>query len=228
MTYQTIRPSSLPYRADSLWSALSGDAPNPLAPTFGGDGSWSDDDDATYVSTYARPGTASTVIAVDFDPIPRLNIDSSFGVMARLALLAPTGDYTYSSAVGLTGVHLLSPVGSSDLGNAPRFDEIAPTTAPIPTATTYASGDDWYTLFDGETIRDSGFTAAFLIQNAVFDAETEIWRVFELGFRFDIVSVGLAPPCHIYPRDDDQGVGTAAIWPPPSSQQATGQPGGYY
>lgn len=34
----------------------------------------------------------------------------------------------------------------------------------------------------------------------------------------------VAPPCHLYPRDDDQGVGSGAIWPPPSS----GRPGGYY
>jgi hypothetical protein len=38
----------------------------------------------------------------------------------------------------------------------------------------------------------------------------------------------VAPPCHLYPRDDDLGVGTSAIWPPGSSQQASGQPGGYY
>jgi hypothetical protein len=35
---------------------------------------------------------------------------------------------------------------------------------------------------------------------------------------------GLTPPCQLYPRDDDQGVGNAAIWPPPSS----GRPGSYY
>lgn len=33
-----------------------------------------------------------------------------------------------------------------------------------------------------------------------------------------------APPCHLYPRDDSLGVGSGAIWPPPSS----GRPGGYY
>lgn len=44
--------------------------------------------------------------------------------------------------------------------------------------------------------------------------------------RFDLVLLtrAVAPPCHLYPRDDDQGVGTGAIWPPPSS----GRPGSYY
>lgn len=39
---------------------------------------------------------------------------------------------------------------------------------------------------------------------------------------------GPPPPCHLYPRDDDLGVGTAAIWPPASSQQASDLPGAYY
>lgn len=36
--------------------------------------------------------------------------------------------------------------------------------------------------------------------------------------------LSLAPPCQLYPRDDDQGAGNAAIWPPPSSSR----PGSYY
>lgn len=40
-------------------------------------------------------------------------------------------------------------------------------------------------------------------------------------------SILLAPPCQLYPRNDHQGAGSGAIWPPPSSQQA-GRPGGYY
>lgn len=44
----------------------------------------------------------------------------------------------------------------------------------------------------------------------------EAWLELTLG--------GEAPPCHLYPRDDNQGVGTAAIWPPPSS----GGPASYY
>jgi hypothetical protein len=48
-------------------------------------------------------------------------------------------------------------------------------------------------------------------------------RVHEFGL---VVSTKptVAPPCQIYPRDDGQGAGGAAIWPPPSS----GRPGSYY
>jgi hypothetical protein len=51
-------------------------------------------------------------------------------------------------------------------------------------------------------------------------------HVAYLAIRLTICPVPstVAPPCQIYPRDDGQGAGGGAIWPPPSS----GRPGSYY
>lgn len=48
--------------------------------------------------------------------------------------------------------------------------------------------------------------------------------IYEFQLLVACDAAGLTPPCHLYPRDDDQGVGTSAIWPPASS----GGPGSYY
>lgn len=74
-------------------------------------------------------------------------------------------------------------------------------------AATYLTGSDVY-LHAGNS---AGADAAM----SIYDVWLEV---------FYTPAPTVAPPCHLYPRDDDQGVGTGAIWPPPSS----GRPGSYY
>lgn len=46
---------------------------------------------------------------------------------------------------------------------------------------------------------------------------------------FGVTGIILAPPCRLHPREDQLGVGSGRIWPPPKSQQASPRrAGGYY
>lgn len=46
---------------------------------------------------------------------------------------------------------------------------------------------------------------------------------------FGVVPFTIAPPCRLYPREDQLGVGSGRIWPPPKSQQFSNRrAGGYY
>jgi len=46
---------------------------------------------------------------------------------------------------------------------------------------------------------------------------------------FGVLPLGAAPPCRLYPREDQLGVGSGRIWPPPKSHQySPRRAGGYY
>lgn len=46
---------------------------------------------------------------------------------------------------------------------------------------------------------------------------------------FGVLPFTVAPPCRLYPRDDQLGVGSGRVWPPPKSHQASSRrAGGYY
>jgi hypothetical protein len=75
-------------------------------------------------------------------------------------------------------------------------------------------------------LRDQGL-AIRVSSNGSASSDTADWellmRVREMRIALAALSTQ-APPCQVYPRDDDQGAGVAAVWPPPSS----GLPGSYY
>jgi hypothetical protein len=104
--------------------------------------------------------------------------------------------------------------------------------SPAPASLTEPDSAWCWLEFESPDLTDALTGGDLRLEIAMLAASTTIdlplLDIFEVRMLVVGTSVVLAPPCHIYPRDDDQGVGTAAIWPPPSSQQATGQPGGYY
>lgn len=205
MTYQLFRPSSLPYRADALWPQLSGFS-DPVAPTFVGGGSWSDDDDGSYVSAYGADGQRTTVLAADFDPIPNLTSGLAYGVTIRVALMMAQADLD-SHNQGMVIAKLLTR-GGADMGDSGfRFEDFTPIDTRFTTPATYSTGSGWYNVFDGmfAEITTNGFTMAFLIQNAGGTELSEIWRVFEFGLLFDVSTpgptTGPAPLCRKFPLD---------------------------
>lgn len=221
MAYQTFRPSSLPYRADALWPQLTSFS-DPVTPTFGGDGSWSDGDDATYVSSFGASGQRTTVLAVDFAPIPDLTYDPvgwggalPYGVTARLALMMAQADLDNNNR-GNVIAKLLTRSGA-DMGDSGfRFEEFAPATTTYTTPTTYSTSGGWYNVFDSmyAEITANGCTMAFALQDVGGDDLSEVWRVFEFGLLFDVTAVepptihGI-PPLRQLQRGDGLGMSSA-------------------
>lgn len=66
------------------------------------------------------------------------------------------------------------------------------------------------------------FNNGFVQHALLFDHPLTPERVYAHWFQG--TGIGFTPPCHLYPRDDALGMGSGAIWPPPSSDR----PGSYY
>jgi hypothetical protein len=195
------------------------------AAPVGSSGQWSDDSDATYCDIVAQnagtpTGVSTTLADADFPPMG--GSVASLIVRCRLELLVTNVD-------GEQKFGILFPTSegnaSSDRQNINHGLYVTDgLPVGVPTWVDFDVSEDPIAARLGD-----GLTIMFGTRFAPVGTTTPVamYRVYEVEL---IVATtgGLAPPCHIYPRDDDQGVGTAAIWPPPSSQQATGQPGGYY
>jgi hypothetical protein len=170
---------------------------------------WNDGDDATHVTLDGSGGNVVNVRAPIAPYSGRTALDLS--VTLRLSTTGTPSATTfigiYAGAGDIANTHGLPDTGGATVDYSYTFtpDEFSASLADVAGMLADGSG-----ILD---IQDIGDCAVV---------------IYEASVRVGHKCVVLAPPCHIYPRDDDQGVGTAAIWPPPSSQQATGQPGGYY
>lgn len=63
----------------------------------------------------------------------------------------------------------------------------------------------------------------------MFDQMQSGMTVYEAWLEIGASAPTVAPPCRLYPREDDLGVGSGRIYPPPRSQQRSlRRVGGYY
>lgn len=87
-------------------------------------------------------------------------------------------------------------------------------------------GTDWaatYQLNGSFVFADIGLHADTVADQASTYADTNPYMSFGLFGRV------IAPPCRIHPREDQLGVGSGRVWPPPKSHQASPRrAGGYY
>lgn len=92
-------------------------------------------------------------------------------------------------------------------------------------------GTDWFVPANGFINASYALGTVALHADAVADQTTTdssasgAWPYIAFG----LDPAAVAPPCRLHPREDELGVGSGRIWPPPRSQQfSPRRAGGYY
>jgi len=237
VTYTLVRPSSLPYDGSARFGGFFG-VVGSTSYAASGDGSQSDDSDATSVTLRSGQdpvGYYAPVVAVDFDAIPDLSdstTGASFGTMFRLQLLTAEFDGAIyqddSWALFLNdGTRVTTSRLSDGAGGRAGYVSMdAPTTYETPT-TYYPLGGNV------PTMRAESFTLAYCFRGAADNGSAtivDLMRVFEAGLILDIGSAEViyhAPPLRVFPRSDGRGASSAQrVWPrPPTASSGRVGPG---
>ena len=205
MALTLVRPVSLPYDGFATYGSYFGTVAN-LPATYAGDGSWTDDKDATAVTLKASvddPGYQGSIVAVDFGPQPDVQPSTFFGTMFRLSRLAG-----YPSPLDSDQWELF--VGGNPLQNAGRLSDAAGGIGSIPlnTPTTYTTGLD-YPLRNYELMRDNSVTLVVAIHASPSPAGTVIdtFTLFECGLLLDLGGSYRRPSLRQLHRGGRGGIG---------------------
>lgn len=91
------------------------------------------------------------------------------------------------------------------------------------------TGTDWtfHTAVDGAYVLGTVAAHGGIVgdQTSTDASAASGWPYMSFG----LVGQSVAPPCRVHPREDQLGVGSGRIWPPPRSHQASPRrAGGYY
>lgn len=230
MAYRLIRPTSAPYNltgprlaAFCNWYGIVD--PLPTADL----GSLADDSDATYTTLYSRSNGLlydSTVVAVDFGPLPG-TADSSlnFGAMVRLTnvLMETIGSVTWQNTTWAVFDSTWTS-GAPNLAGGASIEDIADLfLEDLPTTTTsYTTADNEFSWNADDSELSAAYADGFTVAMAVrinSAGSTPGLVIQEFGLRVNVAS--RRPPLRRFPVENGAH-GPRRLYPPPKDRRIAG------